>query len=951
MPVHAQTAPPAQPQDAEYNRLIAQHLQDKRITTDLVDHMPASATVPSPLKFFGRIPGTPGELTYAKDIHRYFAALDAASPRVKMMTIGRSEEGRDIVLLAIADEATLANLDRNKADLAALADPRRTSEADARRLIKTAKPVYWMTSGIHSSELGGPETLMELAFRLAVEDTPYVRHIRDNVVTFITPVLEVDGREKAVDTYYYGKAPSPGKPGKTRPPLMYFGRYVGHDVNRDGMGQALQLTQAITRATLEWHPTMLHDLHESLPYLYTSTGTGPYNVSLDPIASQEWWLLAQTEVMELTKRGIPGVWTGGFYDGWVPNYLFWIAMSHNGFGRFYEVQGYGPDNRKVDLPPTSTSREWYRPNPPAAAIAWGPRNTVNIQQSALLIALHKVATDRELYLENYWMKNKRAVEAGRAAENVNAWVIPARQAAALNAADMVNSLRRQGVEISRADAAFSAGGVAVAAGDYVIRADQPYRTLLDMYLGVQTYAASNPRPYDDTGWTMQYLRNVDLKTVKDVAVLRAPMTALTADVAPRGVVTGTGSTILIDHTGDNPLVGLRFRLRGAMRAAEAPFEAGGKRYAAGAFILPNADRAAVDRVVAELGLTAEAVATPPAVASHPLTSPRIGYIHSWLRTQDEGWWRLALDRHGIPYTYFADTRAREGGLRAKYDVIIYPSVGSTPGEAVAGIAKDGPDPIPYRRSAQTPNLGVLDSADDIRGGLGLDGLSELRKFVEAGGTLIGDGSTTEMMVEYGVAPGLTLTRPAELYTKGAIMRGVWADKASPLTYGYRGEQMPVYFSQAPVLTIARPGRPPLTGNDLAQNITPNAVPGRVSPLEPSGVPAASRPPERPQSAVFIPGSSGAGALPARPPRAIMRFPARADDILLSGLLSGGEALADKALVVDVPLGRGHMVLYANRPFWRWQTQGSYFLGFNAILNWDRLDAGLPPPSVPPQGAR
>lgn len=232
-PLGAQPEPPAQPQDAAYGRLIAEYLQDKRITTELVDHVPASDTVPSPLKFFGRIPGTPGELTYARDIQRYFAALDQASPRVKMLTIGRSEEGRDIVLLAIGDEATLAGLERNKADLAALADPRRTSEAEARRLIGTAKPIYWITSGIHSSETGGPETLMELAFRLAVEETPYIRHIRDNVVTFITPVIEVDGREKMVDTYYYGK-----KTGKPKPPLMYWGKYVAHDNNRDGMGSS-----------------------------------------------------------------------------------------------------------------------------------------------------------------------------------------------------------------------------------------------------------------------------------------------------------------------------------------------------------------------------------------------------------------------------------------------------------------------------------------------------------------------------------------------------------------------------------------------------------------------------------------------------------------------------------------------------------------------------------------
>lgn len=160
----------AQKQDADYTRLIQKYLVDKRITTELVDHMPASDTVPSPLKFFGRIPGTPGQLTYAKDIERYYQELARISPRVKFIKLGTTEEGRDIIVLAIANEDVLRDLDANKAALAALGDPRRTTQVEADRLIKTAKPVYWITSGIHSPETGGPEMLIELAYRLAVED-------------------------------------------------------------------------------------------------------------------------------------------------------------------------------------------------------------------------------------------------------------------------------------------------------------------------------------------------------------------------------------------------------------------------------------------------------------------------------------------------------------------------------------------------------------------------------------------------------------------------------------------------------------------------------------------------------------------------------------------------------------------------------------------------------------
>jgi hypothetical protein len=400
-PLAAQAARPAQPIDQEYTAKIKEYLQDARISTELVDHLPASATVPSPLKFHGRIPGTPGELTYAKDIHRYYEALDAASDRIKVWKIGQTEEGRDMYILAASDEQTIRELDRYRGYLKELTDPRRTSPQRAQELLNTAKPIYWLTSGLHSGETGGPEMLMELAYRLAVTENEFYDNIRRNTIVFITPVLEVDGRERQVDTYYFNKKRPAGE---ARLPLMYWGKYVAHDNNRDGMGQFLSLTRNVNKAFLEWTPQVMHDLHESVSYLYSSTGTGPYNEWLDAITVNEWWMMAQADVMELTKRGVPGVWTYGFYDGWTPNYLFFAAHAHNAIGRFYEVQSYGPDNNPtLRVGAQTTSREWFRPNPPLPEIKWGPRNSVNIGQSGVLFSLDHFAKNRRLYLENYWL--------------------------------------------------------------------------------------------------------------------------------------------------------------------------------------------------------------------------------------------------------------------------------------------------------------------------------------------------------------------------------------------------------------------------------------------------------------------------------------------------------------------------------------------------------------------
>lgn len=911
---------PAQRVDEEYTKLIKQYLQDPRITTELVDHMPASDTVPSPLKFFGRIPGTPGELTYAKDINRYYEALAKASPRAMFWKIGQTEEGRDQVVLAIADEGTIKQLDKYKSALASLTDPRKTTEQQARELIKTGKPIYWINSGIHSPETGGPEMLLELAFRLMVEETPFIQAIRNNVIVFITPVIEVDGREKQVDTYYYGK-----KTGKQRPPLMYWGKYVAHDNNRDGMGQYLKLTQNMTQTLLEWHPTILHDLHEAQSYLYVSTGTGPYNNSLDPIQVNEWWLLAETEVMEMAKRGVPGVWTYGFYDGWVPNYLFWIALTHNSFGRFYEVQSYGPDVvENLRLQPGVTSREWFRPNPPLSSIKWGPRNNTNIQESALLFALHQVAQSKELYLENYWIKNKRSVEKGKEGPPF-AWVIPAGQRRKVDTVDFVNSLRRQGLEIHTADTGFKSGNLNVAAGDFIVRADQPYRTLADMYFSVQNYPPANPRPYDDTGWTTQFMRNVKLTAVADKAVLDQPMTLLTSDAKAAGSIAGTGNVLVVDHTTDNSLMTFRFKNRDVkMLAAEDDFEVMGHRFRAGAFLIPDADRAAIESSIRELGLSAMAVSSLPNVKTHPLDIPRIGYIHAWQRTQDEGWTRAALDYYGVPYTYFADQKLREGNLRAKYDVILYPHVGGSSQSHVNGIPKNGPDPVPYKKSELTPNLGVLDQSDDIRGGMGMDGLAELVKFVQEGGTLITDGSSAALMADYGLAGTVTVEHPAQLFARGSILRGMLHDLKSPILYGFEGKDLPVYFNQDPVFNAGGGGFGGFGGGGggggIGQNVTPNAVPLQLSPLDPSEAPKTPERPQADEAADMRQLARQFGFVEPVRPRVVMQFPAKESDMLLSGTIAGGQAIANRPLVLDVPSGKGHIVMFALRPFWRWQTQ-------------------------------
>ncbi|MCA1818297.1 MAG: hypothetical protein LC746_18290, partial [Acidobacteria bacterium] len=429
--------------DEAYGAKIKEYTTEKYFLTEFVDHLPASATVPSPDKILGYVVGAPNKLTYTKDLYRYYRALASASPRVKVFTAPeRSEEGREQLLVAISDADTLAKLDRYKEITARLADPRRTTDEQARQFVGEGKAMYWLSGSIHSPETGSPEMLMELAYRLAVDESPFMQEIRRNLIVLITPALEVDGRDMMVDTYNYRKA----NPGKNAPNLLYWGKYVAHDNNRDGLGMALALTRNQMKTFLEYHPTILHDLHESVPFMYTSTGTGPYNAWLDPLVVDEWQDLAYYEIEEMTKRGVPGVWTHGFYDGWAPNYMFYVANGHNAIGRFYETFGNGGADTRDRTVGAESQRDWFRPNPPLPRVKWSMRNNVNMQESGVLLAMNYTARNREKFLDNFYVKSKRSV-AKAANEGPAAYVIPGDTPRPVEAADMVNLLRLMGVEV------------------------------------------------------------------------------------------------------------------------------------------------------------------------------------------------------------------------------------------------------------------------------------------------------------------------------------------------------------------------------------------------------------------------------------------------------------------------------------------------------------------------
>jgi len=964
---------PKQPVDEAYTEKIHKYTTQPYFTSPLVDYLPASKNVPTPEAVLGDVAGAPGILPYAEDVYKYMRLLEKATPRVKVFSIGKTEEGREMIAVAVSSAENLDNLEENRAGLAKLADPRTINldDAEADRIVERAVPVYYITGTIHSPETGAPTALMELAYRLAVDDSPYIREIRDGMITLITPVVEVDGRDRMVDIYRWHVA----HPKDFYPPLIYWGKYVAHDNNRDAMAVTLKLTENVLNIYVDWKAQVLHDLHESVPYLYDNTaGDGPFNAWVDPILTDEWEMVGWRNVADMTKLGMPGVFTHGTFDTWSPGYLMFIAAMHNGISRLYETFGNGgADTRERTLDADEYSRTWYRQNPPLPKVVWSQRDNNNYEETGLLTSLHYFNENKQLFLKNFYLKAKRSVTKPRA-EGPAAYILSASDPRTDSQAELLRILQKQAVEVSRATAAFSvtlpgkkegkpqkeekdknkeAAPATTTrefpAGSYIIRMDQPYSRIADALLDYQYWSPDDPQktPYDDTGWTLGELFNVQVTRVNDVKVLEAPMEPV-KEVRAAGAATGEGSIYAINSSAQPALATLRYKLRDAsIEAAEEPFESGGKKFNRGSFLVKKVTRAQLNGAIADLGLQAVAIDAMPLVKTHPVRAARIAYVHTWLSTQTEGWWRIALDVLGVPYDYISTQNiSKSGNLNVKYDVILFPPVGAGGASAIVkGLPSTWGNPLPWKKTPETPNLGSNDSTDDMRPGLGWDGVARLQAFVQKGGVLLTATDTSQFAVSIGLVDGVTASNGQKMQIVGSVIGTKVVDAASPIAYGY-DETLSAFCNNGPVFSVTnvvggrrerRPGpethtRP--TGRGTAED--PDFAigrPGLEVPEEPKAELWEAQPLTDEQmhnNYRVIP--------PANRPRVVLRY-ADAKNLLVSGLVEGGDEIAQHPAVVDVPAGQGHVVLFSINPMYRGETRGSYSLVLNAILNFDSLNAG------------
>jgi hypothetical protein len=895
---------------------IAAATTDPRFISPWVSYIPQSAGIPSPEKFLGRILGAPGELLGTEKTYAYARALAAASPRVRVFTIGHSEEGRDIIMLAIADETGIRDLNRLKDATAALADPRRTDQAAAEKLIATSRPIYYFNAALHSDETGSTEAMLELAYRLAVSEQPMIQRIRENVVVLINPISNPDGRDKMVDWFYRylkGKTDRNTLPRQSPP---YWSKYTFVDINRDTHQQTHETTKAVHRMFHEWHPTVVHDLHEGSPLMMTWNGTGPYNPNIDPITYSEFLALSFHEVEAMTALGMPGVSTWNFGEAFAHLYLDSVAMNHNSIGRGYETFGNGSaETEKRAISPSATTMEWYRPLPAGREVTWSARDNLNYQETGALAALDETASESKDMLRNFYRKSWDSWQKGLT-QPPYAFLIPEDQGDPARVAAMVGRLMGQHIEVARAQNPIQLKEGSFSAGTYVVRLDQPYRNYAVDLLTPQRYPKDGEPPYDDVSWELPANYHLQAIPTADVSIREAALTGLTDVPHPAGRVSGSGPIYLLKDTGQESFLAARYRLANfEIQIAEREFEADAVKFPAGSWILSAQSglHDAIASTAAELGLDFTQVASLPEVPRHQAKAPRIGVWVPWADTDSIGWIRYSLDQRKVPYTYLRDEDIRAGNLRARIDVLLYGHVDLELAEQIEGLPKTW-SPMPFKKTAQTPSFGTPAESDDITGGIGYEGLGQIQHFIDDGGLMVTLGSGSMLALEGGLVrfvrrasggvprsaaggggASSAASQQAATRTPGVHVRVTFDRPDHPIAYGYPAHTY-VFRQNFPLYNVPR--------RWLRMAYCTTCLDG---PEDRSGV-------------VMEWGDTG--GIP----------------FVVSGQAWGEENLIGRPAILDMPVGKGHVVSFNFNPMHRDFNRGDQRLLWNALLNWQAIVA-------------
>ena len=840
----------------------------------------AQAQIISPEEAIGFPIGADYKLARWETITGYLRSLAASSDRVVLEERGKTTEGLDFVLVLISAPENLANLDHYKAIQRKLANPQRHDLTELNQLAREGKAVVMISCNIHSTEVASSQMSMELAYQLATENTPAIKEILENTILLLIPSANPDGLNMVID--WYDRTVNTPYEGAPMPWLYH--KYTGHDNNRDWFMLTQVETQLVTEILYEeWFPEVVYDVHQMgnrgarfviPPYFH------PVNPNIPPLLQRELSLIGAQMALDLTSQGFTGVLSSAVYDTWWHGGFRTVPYRHNMVGILTEAASVNTASpifqprlslrgHRRGLSEYAQQTNFPEPWPGGW---WRLRDIIEYEKAAAYSIMSIAARQKEMFLTNFYKMGLDAVEKGEG-EPPRAFLVPTNQRDIDAALKMLQILQRGGVEIHQANTSFMADGVEYPEGTYVVPMAQPFRAHAKDLLEVQQYPRRIPapgappeRPYDIAGWTLPLQMGV--KVIRVVNEFEADLAAV--EEIPEAV--GGLYTDAVDFQ-DAVVYVFRNQTNLETIALNRLLQNDGYtiyqqqretvwndlHLPRGTIILesdriPGSDSAELRHLAQSLGIEIFALNQPLVDVKAELRQPRLGLYKPWVANMDEGWTRWILETHEFPYRNLTDAEIRAGNLAEWYDAIILPDMRAS--TMIEGHAEGSIPP-------------------EYVGGIGLEGVANLRTFVEQGGTLICLNWATELPTEYF---GLEITNVldsdqsgpqnstgTEFFCPGSLLR-VFVETTHPIGYGLERE-MAVFFKSGPAFE-ARGGK-------------------RVA------------------------------AYPNFNP-------------LMSGWIEGEKRIREKGALWDVKLGKGHVILFGFKPQHRAQSHGTFKLLFNAI---------------------
>ena len=849
-----------------------------------------SAQIPSPESHLGFRVGEDRKMADWDQVVSYFQKVAAAAPdRVHFEELGKTTMGKPFVAVTITSADNMKNLPRYLQIQQRLADPRGLDPAEAEKLIHEGKAVVLLTCTVHSTEVASTQTSLEYVYKLLTEDTPEHRQILDNVILLLVPSLNPDGQDMVVQWY----RKYVGTPFEGSSPVELYHKYVGHDDNRDWY-MFTQVESQLTVGKLHnvWHPEVVYDVHQmgaNAARMFVPPFLDPVDPNVDPIIIQEINGLGASMAADLATNGKQGVAINAMYDFWSParHYQAYHAglriltesasarLATPARIRFSDLDtnalGYNAQRASWNFPDLWRGGDWHL------------RDIVDYQLITYESLLHHVAESREMYVRNFYRVGKREVERTGAPF---AYVIPAQQKDLPATAKMLNTLRMGMVEVQRAKADFTADGIQYPAGTWAILMAQPYggyaKTLLERqhYPDLREYPGGPPkRPYDVTAQTLPLLMGVNAVEVD--RPFQADFEKVDKVELPLERFDAKSKAYLMRSDSNNAFIAVNRLLKAGAPVARlrAAVKDHGLDFPAGTFVV----RSQAVAQLASLGVVTSGTDLPLADAV-PLKSPRIGVYTSYQASMDEGWTRWVMEQFEFPYARMYDKDMRAGNLNDRFDVIVIPDEGVNGivnGNRRRGDTGAEEAAAPAGRGGGGGGVGAPAVPDEFTGGIGAQGVANLKAFVTEGGTLVTLNSASDFAMErLGVGARNLLSGVAnkDFYGPGSLLR-VNVDPNHPIGYGMDHEAA-IWFEHSPAFAAS------------FDNPAGDAV--SIATYPPNGNP------------------------------------------LMSGWLLGDQLLQNRSAALDAPLGHGHVVMFGFRPQYRGQSYGTFKMFFNSLFYYGAM---------------